>query len=75
MEKAHEIEAHGAYFCNGDDTSVLEPSRELVARFKPEYMPLVRQLEGNASFLSNAKLRQTVGWEHRTSWRQYLEEG
>jgi nucleoside-diphosphate-sugar epimerase len=74
MEKAGEIEPHGAYYCNGDDTSVLEPSRELVARFKPEWLPLVRDLEGNASFLSNRKLRQVVGWEHRTSWRQYLEE-
>jgi nucleoside-diphosphate-sugar epimerase len=74
MEKATEIEAHGAYFCNGDDTSVLEPSRELVARYKPEWLPLVRDLEGNASFLSNRKLRQVVGWEHRTSWRQYLKE-
>jgi nucleoside-diphosphate-sugar epimerase len=74
MEKAHQIEAHGAYFCNGDDTSVLAPSRELVARYKPEWLPLVRDLEGNVSFLSNKKLRQAVGWEHRTSWRQYLEE-
>jgi nucleoside-diphosphate-sugar epimerase len=75
MEKAGEIEAHGVYFCNGDDTSVLEPSRELVARYKPEWLPLVHDLEGNASFLSNARLRQVVGWEHRTSWRQYLKEG
>jgi nucleoside-diphosphate-sugar epimerase len=82
MEKAGEIEPHGVYFCNGNDTSVLEPSRELVERFKPELLPLVRDtsadlsagLEGNASFLSNHKLRQVVGWEHRTSWRQYLEE-
>ena len=75
MERAGEIEAHGVYFCNGDDTSVLEPSHELVERFKPEWLPLVRELEGNASFLSNKRLRQVVGWEHRTSWRQYLEQG
>jgi nucleoside-diphosphate-sugar epimerase len=81
MERAGEIEPHGVYYCNGDDTSVLEASRELVERFKPEWLPLVRHasefsagLEGNASFLSNEKLRQVVGWEHRTSWRQYLEE-
>ena len=74
MEKAPEIEAHGVYFCNADDTSVLESSRELVARFKPEWLPLVRDLEGNASFLSNRKLREVAGWEHRTSWRETLEE-
>jgi nucleoside-diphosphate-sugar epimerase len=75
MEKADKIESHGVYFCNADDTSVLEPSRDLVARFKPQWLPLVRELEGNASFLSNQHLRRTVGWEHRTSWRPYLEEG
>jgi UDP-glucose 4-epimerase len=72
MEKAHEIEPHGAFFCNGDDTTVLEPSRELIEHFNPDLLPLVRDLDGHASFLSNQKLRQTVGWEHRTSWRQYL---
>jgi nucleoside-diphosphate-sugar epimerase len=74
MEKAHEIEAHGAFFCNADDTTALEPSRELVTRFKPDLLPLVKELEGHASFFSNGKLRQTVGWEHRTSWREHLPE-
>jgi hypothetical protein len=27
MEKAHEIEPHGAFFCNGDDTTAPEPSK------------------------------------------------
>jgi hypothetical protein len=35
-------------------------------------LPLVRNLEGNTSFLSDQKLRQTAGWEHKTSWCQYL---
>jgi nucleoside-diphosphate-sugar epimerase len=74
MEKAHEIAPHGAFFCNGDDTTALEPSRELIARFNPDLLPLVRDLDGHASFLSNQKLCQTVGWEHRTSWREYLQE-
>ena len=72
MEKAGEIVPHGAFYCNGDDTSVLEPSKELVEKYRPDLLPLVRDLEGNASFLSNAKLRETVGWEHKTSWREYL---
>jgi nucleoside-diphosphate-sugar epimerase len=74
MEKAGEIAPHGVFYCNGDDTSVLEPSKEIVAEFRPDLLPLVRDLEGNACFLSNRKLRQTVGWQHQTSWRQYLNE-
>jgi nucleoside-diphosphate-sugar epimerase len=72
MEKAHGIAPHGVFFCNADDTMALEPSRELVAQFSPDLLPLVRDLEGHATFLSNQQLRQTVGWEHRTSWREHL---
>ena len=74
MEKAHEIEPHGVFFCNADDTTALEPSRELIERFKPDLLPLLRDVEGLASLFSNQKLRQTVGWEHRTSWREYLQK-
>ena len=73
MEKAREIEPHGVYFCNADDTLVLEPSRQLVERFNPDLLPLVKDLEGHASFISNHELRQAVGWEHRTSWRQHRQ--
>jgi nucleoside-diphosphate-sugar epimerase len=68
MEKARDIEPYGAYFCNADDTTALEPTRELIQRFKPEFEPLIRTLDGHASILSNAKLRG-VGWKHRTGWR------
>ena len=72
MEKAAEIEPHGVYFCNADDTTALEPSCDLVGRFRPDLAALAERLEGHASFLSNRRLRQAVGWEHRTSWRQHL---
>lgn len=72
MEKAPDIEPNGAYFCNGDDTTVLEPTLELIERFQPSLLPLVRELEGNASLLSNNRLRESVGWRPRTSWRRYL---
>jgi nucleoside-diphosphate-sugar epimerase len=71
MERAYEIEPHGVFFCNADDTTALEPSRELVERFNPGLLPLVQNLEGHATFLSNQKL-QSLGWQHRTSWRGYL---
>ena len=72
MEQAHEIEPHGVFFCNGDDTTALEPTRELIASFKPGLLSLVQELDGHASMLSNRKLRETVGWEHKSSWRDLL---
>jgi UDP-glucose 4-epimerase len=73
MEQATEIEPHGVYFCNGDDSTALEPSRDLIAAYKPELLPLVRDLAGTASLLSNQRLRDVVGWAPETSWRKHLK--
>jgi nucleoside-diphosphate-sugar epimerase len=75
MERAHEIEPHGVYFCNGDDTTALEPTQQLVERFRPDLLPVTRRLEGHESLLSNRKLRETVGWEHKTCWRELRPTG
>jgi len=74
MEQAADIAPHGAYFCNGDDTTALEPTRELLERFRPDLLPLAKGLKGHASLLSNDKLRRTVGWEPQTSWRALRTE-
>ncbi|MBM3211002.1 NAD(P)-dependent oxidoreductase [Candidatus Poribacteria bacterium] len=73
MEKANNLPPHDIYFLNGNDTTALEPTRELVERFKPELLPLfiAGYMSGNQSFLSNAKLKRAVGWEHKTAWRNY----
>ena len=72
MEKAETLPPHDVYFLNADDTVALEPSLELVERFKPELLPKVRTLEGHQSFFNCDKLKNDVGWKHETSWRQYL---
>jgi len=69
MEKADELPPHDVYFLNGNDTTALEPSRELVEKFKPELLPLAEKMVGHQSFLCNEKLKKAVGWEHKTSWR------
>ncbi len=71
MEKADTLPPHDVYFLNADDTSALEPSLELVERFKPEFLPKVRTLKGHQSFINCDKLKNAVGWEHKTSWREY----
>ena len=72
MEAADELPPHDVYFLNGDDTTALEPSRELVECFKPELLPLAERLNGHQSFISNDKLKRAVGWQHKTSWRTLL---
>ena len=74
MEQARTIEPFGAFFCNADDTTALEPTAELIERFKPELLELAGDLTDHESLISNSRLCLTVGWEPRTSWRDLLEE-
>ena len=71
MEKADALPPHDVYFLNADDTSALEPSLELVERFKPEFLSKVRTLKEHQSFINCDKLKNAVGWQHETSWRKY----
>lgn len=69
MEAAEDLPPHDVYYLNADDSTALEPSLELVERFKPEALPLAQGMSGHQSFFSNAKLKAAVGWQHQTSWR------
>ncbi len=70
LEAAPDLPLHDVYFLNADDTTALEPTRELVDRLNPDLSPLAAKLEGHQSLLSCDKLKRAVGWRHGTSWRQ-----
>ena len=72
MEAASELPLHDVYLVNADDTMALEPSLELIERFQPDLLPLVEKLTGNQSFFNCDKIQKRLGWQHQTSWRQYL---
>src|SRR6266446_3550375 len=70
MEGPETLPPHDVYYLTADDTTALEPSAELIARFHPTLMPFAEGLRGHQSFFSTRKLTQAVGWQHRTSWRE-----
>ena len=72
MERAEELPPHDVYFINGADTTALEESRELVAKFRPDLLPLAEKLEGHQSFISTEKARRAFGYQARYTWREYL---
>jgi nucleoside-diphosphate-sugar epimerase len=72
MEKAEQLPVHGVYFTNADDTAFLDPSRDLIAKFRPDLLPLAEGLDGNEPFFSNRKLKDATGWEQKTSWRDLI---
>lgn len=73
MEAAADLPAHDVYFLNADDTTALEPTKELVERFTPALTPLAADLQGHQSLLTCDKLKRAVGWQHHTSWRHVTE--
>lgn len=69
MEKAEQLPPHDVYFLNADDTTTLELSLDIVEQFKQELLPLAIGMDNHQSFINCQKLKDAVGWQHRTSWR------
>ena len=72
LERADSLPAHDVYVANGPDSTLLEPSLEVVGRYRPDLLPLVRGLDGHQAFFSVAKARSALGWVPRRSWREHL---
>jgi nucleoside-diphosphate-sugar epimerase len=71
MEQADELPPHDVYFLNADDTTALEPTRDLIECFRPDLLPLARKLDGYASLITCTKLKAATGWRHQTTWREF----
>jgi len=69
MEGPDTLPLHDVYYLTADDTTALEPSAELIARWRPTLVPFAEGLRGHQAFFSTSKLTQAVGWQHHTSWR------
>ena len=74
-EAAHsgKISGFETFYVHADDSLALEPTMELLERFRPDLVKKLKSpLEGYASFFSNKKIKDAVGWDCRYSWREYL---
>ena len=59
------------FYVHADDTLAPEPTMELLEKFRPDLIPLLRRpLEGYASFFDNSRIRQFTGWRPAISWRR-----
>ena len=72
LEGADDLPAHDVFIANGADTSLLEPPRDPIARFRPDLLPLAEGIEGHQALFSIDKARRMLGWEPQRGWRQYL---
>ena len=70
MEQANSIVNFGAYYCNNDDTTLLEPTIDIVKKYHPELIPLIREpMEGHETLFSNKRLKAVIGWKPEKTWR------
>lgn len=74
-EAAHAgtLPGHACYYVHADDSLALEPSMELLEKFRPDLLGKLREpLPGHASFFSNRRLKEATNWKSTISWREYL---
>lgn len=72
QDKAETLPPHDVFIGNAPDTLALEPSLELIETFRPQLLPLVREMSGHQAFFSTAKAARMLGWTPKHSWRDYL---
>ena len=72
LEQAEELPEHDIFVANGLDTTLLEPTRDMIARLRPDLLPLAQWIEGHKALFSTAKAQGLLGWTPKQSWRDYL---
>ncbi|MGI6368913.1 MAG: NAD-dependent epimerase/dehydratase family protein [Anaerolineae bacterium] len=72
MERAQSLPEHRVYVANGRDSTALEPTLELIERYRADLLPLAGGLSGHQAFFSTERARRELDWEPRHSWRDYL---
>lgn len=70
MDAAQSLPAHDVFFVNADDTLALEPTAELVARFRPDLLDRFTEVQGHGTLISHAKLTSATGWRPTITWRE-----
>jgi nucleoside-diphosphate-sugar epimerase len=70
MEQAIVIENFGAFYCNNDDTTLAEPTMDIIRKYRNDLVPFIREpLDGHATLFSNKRLKAVTGWKPEKSWR------
>ena len=74
VAKCVEIDGLGYTIMNvaADDSSSIVPTMDLIKRFMPN-VPLKEEFPGTKSLLSNKKIKETLNWEPKHNWRDYVD--
>ena len=71
MEQAEALPAHDVFVANALDSTLLEPTMEIVERFRPDLVVKCRGIGGHDALFSAAKAQRLLGWRQTVSWRDF----
>jgi UDP-glucose 4-epimerase len=72
LEQSDALPPHAVFVANGLDTTLMEPTREVVARLRPDLLPMAEGLVGHQALFSTTKAQLMLGWTPGHTWRDYL---
>ncbi len=72
QEAADDLPVHDIFVGNNLDTEALEPTMELIERFRPDLLPVSHGLSGHDALFSPKHAYEMVGWVPAITWRDYL---
>ena len=73
LEQAPKLPLYAEYYCNADDSLALEPTMELIERYRADLIPKLKTaLPKHSSFISNLKLKNATGYTPQFTWREFL---
>jgi nucleoside-diphosphate-sugar epimerase len=67
-----DLPTYDDYYVNAADTWSLEDTEEMVARLRPDLVPLVKNFVGRQAMISAAKAAKDFGWIPEHSWTEHL---
>ena len=73
MEQADDLPAHDVFVANGLDSTLIEPSLQVIEKHRPELLSVAHGMNGYSAFFSTTKAQRMVGWAPKHSWRDYLK--
>ena len=56
-----------------DDALATEPLADLLPQLHPRFEDMAKHLTGSQSMVSANHLKQTLGWQPKISWRDFVD--
>jgi nucleoside-diphosphate-sugar epimerase len=74
LEAADRLPRYDVFFVSAPDSFLVETTRELLARLRPDLVDLAAGLDGHQPMISPAKAERAFGWRAERRWRDLVAD-